>query len=249
MKLQGKIALITGAAKRIGREIALTLAERGASIVIHYRESRAEAKALQKEIQSFGSDAYLVSADFSARTKSLKDLIQKFTKSVFAQVPRVDILVNNAAIFYSTPFGKISEKDWDDFLTVNLKTPFFLAQEFGRRMLKQKSGKIINLVDWVGLKPMTNFLPYSIAKAGLIAATQGLAKVLSPHVQVIGIAPGPILPAKGMNPKQIRQAAERTLLKHFGNPSDIAQTIRFVIEDTDFITGAFIPVEGGALVA
>jgi pteridine reductase len=249
MNLQGKTALITGAARRIGREIALTLASQGASILIHYRESKKEAEELKNEICILGANAFLVSADFSHTSKPILPTVQKFLKNVYKQTPRIDILINNASVFYPTPFGKISEKDWDDILSVNLKVPFFLAQELGLRMAEQKSGKIVNLVDWVGERPYGNFLPYSISKAGLINMTKGLAKVLAPYVQVVGIAPGPILPAKGMKKKDLKVAANRTLLKHFGDPRDIARTVRFIVEDTDFITGAIIPVEGGALLA
>ena len=248
MELQGKVALITGAARRIGREIARTLAGRGVSVLIHYHRSAKEALALQKEIEMLGPRAFLVSADL-AKTKGLLAEIKRLHQQVKRVVPRVDILINNAAIFYPTPFGKISEKDWDAFLTVNLKAPFFLAQEIGAQMLKHKSGKIINLVDWVGFRPYSHYLPYSIAKAGLVAATKGLAKVLAPEVQVLGIAPGPILAAKGMSARQKLAATKRTLLKRFGDPSDIAAAVLFLLEDTDFMTGAVIPVEGGSLVA
>ena len=249
MELQGRNVLITGAAQRIGREIALALARRGATILIHSRKSRKEAVELREEIESLGSEALLFSADFSWARKPLLPMIKNFVKGLYRKVPRVDVLVNNAALFYPTPFGKISEKDWDNFLTVNLKAPFFLAQEIGVRMVKQGAGKIINLVDWTALRPSVNYLPYAISKAGLAAATQGLAKALAPQVQVLSIAPGPILPAKGATPKAAKAIAQKTLLKRYGAPRDIAATIRFFIEDTDFITGAFLPVVGGAHIA
>ena len=260
MDLQGKTALITGAARRIGREIALTLASRGVSTVIHYHRSRREALQLQKEIESFGVDAPLVPADLSFRPKkSVVQTIRRFIREVYRLVPKLHILVNNAAIFYPTPFGKITEKHWDDFLTVNLKSPFFLAQEIGMRMARQfqnesskrgrECGKIINLVDWTGLRPHPKYLPYAVSKAGLIAATVGMARALAPYVQVNSIAPGPILPAKGMMRRQEKAMTERTLLKRFGHPNDIAETVRFLCEDTDFITGAMIPVDGGSSIA
>lgn len=249
MELSGKIALVTGAAKRIGREIALTLAESGASILIHHHESRGEAIQLKKEIESLGSRAWLVRAGFSGAQKSLFPSLGRFIKEVYRCVPRVDILVNNASVFYPVPFGKIGEKDWDEFLTVNLKVPFFLAQEIGMRMFRRKSGKIINLVDAAALRPSARFLPYAISKAGLITATRGLAKALAPHVQVNAIAPGPILPPKGMKAKGRSKVIQRTLLKRFGNPRDIAAAVRFLAEDGDYMTGAVIPVDGGSFLA
>lgn len=246
MKLQGKTALITGAAQRVGREIALALACAGANIVVHYRHSGRPALALKKEIEKLGASAHLVPADFSP-LHSLRPVIRNFVREVYRKAGGVDILINNAAIFYPTPFGQITERDWDDFLTVNLKAPFFLSQEIGRRMLQQKSGKIINLADWTGLRPAARFLPYTISKAGMISMTQGLAKNLAPHVQVNAILPGPILPPPGgMTAKEEKAAAGKTLLNRFGNPKDIAHAVRFLAE-ADYMTGALIPVEGGAL--
>ena len=246
MELRGKFVLITGAARRIGREIALNLAGRGALILVHYRRSRSEAGRLKKEIEDLGAEAFPVAADFSLKNKPLLPRIRNFVNAIYQKVPRVDVLVNNAAIFYPTPFEKISEKDWDDFHAVNLKAPFFLAREIGMRMMKQGAGKIINLVDWTGLRPPARYLPYAISKAGLVAATRGLAKALAPHVHVNAIAPGPILPAEGSSKKEQKIIALKTLLKRFGDPCDIAETVRFLVEGGDFITGAVIPVDGGA---
>ena len=244
MKLQGKNVLITGAAKRIGHEIALTLAASGACILIHYRRSRPEAEILQKEIVRKGGKALLFQADFSKISG-----IKKFTDEVYRKAGRIDVLVNNASIFYPTPLGSLTEKDWDDFLAVNLKAPFFLSQAAGEKMLKRKSGKIINLLDWTAERPGGEYLPYCISKAGLLAATRGMAKAFAPHVQVLGVAPGPILPPEGVTGRKAKARAEKTLLKRYGSPEDVAETVRFLIEGTDFMTGAVVPVEGGASIA
>ncbi len=249
MKLEDKVVLITGAAKRIGREIALTLARSGAHILIHYHTSRRDALDLKKEIENLNAEASLFPFDFSFRTKPLAPAIKKFVSQIYRKVSQVDILVNNASIFYPTLLGKIKEKDWDDFLTVNLKAPFFLSQEIGQRMFRRKSGKIINLVDWTVNRPHPDYLPYTISKAGLSAATAGLARAFAPYVQVNSIAPGPILPSRGLSKKDRSAVAQRTLLKRFGHPRDIAETVRFLAEGTDFITGALIPVDGGSHIA
>ncbi len=246
MLLKGKTALITGAAQRIGREIAKTLARRGATVIIHYSKSRNEALALQKEILEEAGEALLIEQDFSPGSKPFETQVKTLIKNLYRLSPKVDILINNAAIFYPTPIGKISEKDWDSFLTVNLKAPFFLSQEMGLRMVKSGAGKIVNLTDWTALRPHPNYLPYAISKAGLSAATIGLARALAPKVQVLSIAPGPILPALKVSRKDQKAVVEKTLLKRFGDPKDIAAAVRFFIEDTDFITGAFLPVDGGA---
>lgn len=249
MILHGKNVLITGAARRIGREIALTLARSGARILIHYNRSRREAETLQKEIVRGGGKALLFQADFS-RPKNLHAEIKKFAGKVYREAGKVDLLINNASIFYPTPLAKVTEKDWDAFLTVNLKSPFFLSKEIGLRMFKQKSGKIINLIDGTAERPNADFLPYGISKAGLLAATRGLAKALAPHVQVNGIGPGPILPPEFAGGKKTKAAAaSKTLLKRFGNPRDIAQTVKYLAEGTDFVTGVFLPVDGGASIA
>ncbi|MBI3307656.1 MAG: SDR family oxidoreductase [Candidatus Omnitrophica bacterium] len=249
MKLAGKTAVVTGAGQRIGREIALELAGRGADIVIHYNHSKKPAVLLQAQIEQIGRQAFLVQAEFGDAKKSLSQRIQKFVREVYKTAGRVDVLVNNAAIFYPTPFGKITGKDWDNFLTVNLKAPFFLSQEIGVRMLKQKSGKIINLADWTGLRPNARFLPYVISKAGIISMTQGLAKNLAPDIQVNAVMPGPILPPAGGMTAAAKKAAEsKTLLKRFGTPKDIAGAVAFLAE-SDYMTGALIPVEGGALIS
>lgn len=249
MRLRGKTALITGAAKRIGRQIALTLSKKGVSVVLHYDHSGKEARSLKREIEMQGGEAFLVQAHFGSSPAAFEKTLKQFEAAVYDQVRHVDILVNNASIFYPKQVEKINEKDWDDNLAVNLKFPFFLSQVFGLKMRKQERGKIINLTDWTALKPHPNYLPYAISKAGLAAATVGLARALAPHVQVISIAPGPILAAKGMTAKMKKAVIQRTLLKRMGDPRDIAETVRFFCEDTDYITGAFLPVDGGALIA
>lgn len=247
MDLSGKTALITGAAKRIGRVVAHELAEAGARIIIHYNKSRREAESLKEELLSLHAETWTVRCDFSpSGKKSGTGKIKKFLSEVYRITPRLDILVNNAAIYYPAPL-RVKEADWDEFMTVNLKMPFFLAQEAGLSMKKQKAGKIINIVDWTGLRPHENYIPYAVSKAGLIAATQGLAKALAPYVQVNSIAPGPILPAAGHSLQHHKEAAKKTLMKRYGDPVDIARTVRFLCEGTDYITGAMIPVDGGGM--
>ncbi len=240
MILDGKNVLITGAAVRLGRGIALELAGAGANILIHYRKSSREARSLQKEIESLRCCAFLCPFDFANASISK---IRSFVKNLPAPV---DVLVNNAAIYYPTPLAKMDESDWDDFLTTNLKSPVLLARELGLQMVKRKEGVIINMADIAGEKPFLNYLPYSISKAGMIAATRGLAKELAPFVRVNAVAPGPILePPQGFaSVAQKKKIAEATLLKRFGNSDNIASAVRFLIEN-DFVTGEMIRVDGG----
>lgn len=247
MRLKDKYVLITGASLRIGKEIALFFSSRGAHVIIHYHRSRKAAAALKNEIEQSGSEAFLASCDFGFHGRLIERQITSFVKKVLTLVPRIDVLVNNASVFYPTPAGKIREKEWDEMLTVNLKAPFFLSQEIGKRMVKQGSGKILNLVDWTILRPKKNYLPYTVSKAGLHVVTQTLAKAFAPQVQVNSIAPGPILPVRSMSRREQKKVAQGTLLKRFGDPQDICAAVQFLTEGTDYVTGALIPVDGGSL--
>ncbi len=247
MKIKGKTILITGGGLRIGRAIALDLAKRGAFLILHYHRSKQAMTALKQEIEALGAEVVAIPADFSSSKSTA--MIKRFTAQVFNKVPHVDVLINNASNFYPTPFGKIKEKDWDAFMNVNLKTPFFLSQEVGNRMIKRRRGKIINIVDWTVNHPHPDYLPYVISKAGLQTATVGLAKALAPNIHVNSIAPGPILPSRGMNTKRKKDITNRTLLKKFGDPKDIVSAVRYLIEDGDYITGVMLPVDGGSSAA
>lgn len=243
MEIQGKTALVTGAAKRIGRAISLVLASEGMNLLLHYHKSFREVRETQDAAERFGVRVQLIRADLG-RFSELSQLI----RTAFRLSPRIHLLINNASVFYKTPLGKVREKDWDRFFAVNLKAPFFLAQAIGLRMFRSREGKIINLIDWTAFRPYTQYLPYCASKAALVTVTQGLAKILAPHVQVNGIAPGPILPASGVPPAENRRVIQRTPLKRFGEPGDIAEAVRFLVKATDFVTGAILPVDGGNLI-
>jgi NAD(P)-dependent dehydrogenase (short-subunit alcohol dehydrogenase family) len=157
---------------------------------------------------------------------------------------RIEILVNNAAIFSRTPFEELTEADWDRFLDVNLKGPFLLCRKIGAIMLRQGQGKIINLADVAGQKVWAEYLPYSVSKAGVIALTAGLAKALAPHVQVNAIAPGTILLPDGTSPEERERAVCRVPLGRLGSPEDIARAVVYLIE-SDFVTGEILRIDGG----
>lgn len=244
MKIQGKVALVTGGAIRVGKTIALALADQGAHIAISYNTSKKEALTTLREIESFGVKAKAICADVS-KSKDVKRLIQKVLK----EFGTIDILVNNAAIFYKTPFEEIREQDWDRHIDINLKGTFLCAHQAGLVMLKKKRGKIINIADWAGMRPYKNYIPYCVSKAGVICLTQALAKTLAPHIQVNAIAPGPILLPKNFSKQEKRRIIEGTPLRKIGSPEDIARTVLFLIEGSDFITGATYLVDGGRSIA
>ena len=240
MKLKGKTVLITGGAVRVGRAIALELAEAGADIFCQYHSSSGPAKQLKEEIERKGQKCYLCQSDL---TKI--DEITKTIDAAIATAGHIDILINNSALFYRTPLAEVTTDDWDTFHDLNLKAAFFMAQKASQYMLKQKSGKIINIGDSAAEAPFPAFLPYSISKAGIIAMTKGLAKALAPDIQVNCVNPGPVMIPDNYSSKEKQFAIDQTLLKREGSGADIARTILFLIEGSDYITGAVIPVDGG----
>lgn len=241
--LTGKVALITGAARRIGAVVARTLHREGATVVIHYKSSEQEAKALQHELNtSRASSCFLLQADL-LETPQFPNLM----KQLIEQVGQLDILINNASSFYPTPLGTIQEQQWDDLLGTNLKAPLFLSQAAAPYLQKQQ-GVIINLADVHGLRPLSEFSVYCAAKAGLIMLTQVLARELGPAIRVNGIAPGAILwPEHSMGEDQRAELLSKTALERIGSPEDIASTVLFLVRDAQYITGQVIAVDGGRL--
>ncbi len=239
MEIEGKVALVTGAAKRLGRSIALALAERGAELVIHYRDSEREAQELLALLKRAGGKPVAVRGDVSVAAD-----VDRIVETAMQAFGRIEILVNNAAIFYRTPFEKVTEEDWDRFLDVNLKGPFLLCRRIGGIMLRQGRGKIISLADLAGLKVWAEYIPYSVSKAGLIALTQGLAKALAPAVQVNAVAPGAVLLPEGTTPEERERAIRRIPLDRLGTPEDIARAVVYLIRN-DFITGEVLRLDGG----
>lgn len=240
MNIDGKIALVTGSAHRVGREIALKLAEHGAHIAVHYHTKKEEAQQTADHIRSIGQEVILLQGNISMRSDWLK-----MRRQIISKWKTIDILINNAAIFYRTPFMTVSEKDWDEFQNVNLKGTFWGCQVMGEVMYKNKTGKIINIADVAAESVWPNYIPYCVSKAGVIALTKGLAKALAPYVTVNAVAPGTVLLAEMYDEEEETRLVERTPLKRIGSPGDIANTVLFLLKDTDFITGEIIKVDGG----
>jgi NAD(P)-dependent dehydrogenase (short-subunit alcohol dehydrogenase family) len=243
MKLKGKTVLVTGAGRRVGRSIALALAERGARVSVHYNRSKKEAQTVVKEIEKRGGTAHSVQGDL-AKGRDCERIVQETVKVL----GRLDVLVNNAAVFFKTPLFEITEKEWDATLDSNLKGSFFCAQAAAKVMQKE-GGKIINFADWSGFRPYVDYLPYCISKAGVVAMTKGLAKTLAPKIEVNAVAPGPILLPENLDPVEEEEISRNTPLKKVGSPQDIVNAILFLIEGTDFMTGATIVIDGGRLIA
>lgn len=245
MKLTGKTALVTGAGKRVGHEIALALARRGANIVVHYNTSAAAARRTVSAIETLGVAALAVKANQS-NARQVRAAVAKAAKHFGA----IHLLVNSAAVYVKTPFAKLTERDWDFHLDANLKGPFLFAWEVGRHMQQKRlAGKIINFADWAAYRPYRHYLPYLVSKAGVVCLTQALAKELAPKIQVNAIAPGPVLLPPDFSEREKRAVIEATVVKRLGSPQDIVNAVLFLLEGGDFITGHVLVVDGGRLIA
>jgi pteridine reductase len=246
--LTGKTALITGAARRVGAQIARTLHGAGANLVIHYRKSAGEAESLSGELNAARPhSATIIQAD-------LLDVagLPLLVEAAIGTFGGLDVLINNASTFYPTKLGEITESAFDDLIGTNLKVPTFLAQA-AAPALRKSHGLILNIVDIHALRPLRDYMVYCTAKAALHMLTRSLAKELVPDVRVNGISPGPILWAENPDDQDVSQKrakiVERTLLKRIGEPADIARTALFFAAQAPYITGQVLAVDGGRSVA
>ena len=239
--MNGQVALITGAAKRIGAAIARSLHDAGADVAIHWRSSDKEAADLAAELCSIRPEsARIFQADLND-TVAIPALVE----AVVAWRGRLDCLVNNASSFYPTPLGEITEQDWDDLMGSNLKAPLFLAQAAAPH-LREARGNVINIIDIHAIRPLRDHLTYGPAKAGLAMLTKALARDLAPEVRVNGVSPGAILwPEDGLSDAVKKTILSQVPLERPGDPEDIAGCVRFLVRDATYITGQIIAVDGG----
>ncbi len=240
MDLKNKVVLITGSAIRVGKATAMLVASRGARVVIHYRSNKEQAEATAAEVAEIGSTPLVVQGDISRA-----EAWQKMRDVILTEFGRIDVLVNNAAIFYKTPFLQSSEAEWDDFMNVNLKGVYLGCRTMGEVMVKQGSGKIVNIADVAAERVWPSYIPYCVSKAGVIALTRGLSKALAPQVTVNAVCPGTVLLADEYDAEEEQMLIDKTPLQRVGTAEDIAKTVTFLLEGSDFITGATINVDGG----
>jgi NAD(P)-dependent dehydrogenase (short-subunit alcohol dehydrogenase family) len=245
VKVEGKIVLVTGAARRVGRTIALAFAERGANIAIHYNKSRTEAVALGRDIRArFGRRVALVRADLAdARAAELA------VKAAAAKLGGLHVLVNSASLYEKNRFGATTQSDWDRHMDANARAPFFLSQAAAPLMRRSGGGVIVNIADWAGLRPYADYIPYCVSKAALLCLNTALAKALAPDIRVNAVMPGPVMLPPGTTRKQAEAVRKATLVKRLGSPEDVARAVLYLVESGDFITGAALPVDGGRLIA
>ena len=242
MKLTGKTALITGAARRLGAQSAKTLHQNGANIIIHYGQSAGAAEALVKQLNGLRPDsAIALQADLVQLAQ-----IEQLARQAIQAFDGLDILLNNASSFYPTPLGTIQLQQFDDLIASNFKAPLFLSQAC-YPALKKATGCIINMVDIHARSPLRNHTVYSCAKAANAMLTRSLALEMAPHVRVNGIAPGAILWPENsaeLDTDAQQQILQQIPLKRTGAPVDIADTLLFLV-NSDYINGQIIAVDGG----
>jgi pteridine reductase len=241
--LRGSVAVVTAGARRLGRAVALALAEAGCNVAITFRSSPADADATLESLRATGVNSLAVQADVADAEQ-----VDRVLDRTMAGFGRVDILVANAGAFRRTPVSALTEADWDDMITNNLRTAFLCAHRFGLHMRAHGGGAIVTMADVAGLRPWADHLPYCIAKACVIALTRALAQELAPSVRVNAVAPGPVLFPEGFEAAAKACEVSRTLLQRQGASSNVADAVLCLLRN-DYITGAVLPVDGGRLLA
>ena len=235
--IHSKLALVTGAGVRLGRASALQLARAGYDILVHYNSSQEPAAETVALVEAEGRKAWLMQADLSHA-----EGVEALAAQVAGHAEGLDVLVNNAAIFYASPTPEDWVEHWDHFHWVNLKSPFLLTVKL-LPLLRHNKGNVVNIVDIWSRYPLKRFLPYSVAKSGLEALTKALALELAPDIRVNGVSPGAALPASGSD-GQVDKMLTQVPLKRLGGAEAIAEAVEFLAR-ADYVTGQILPVDGG----
>ena len=240
-KSRAPVALVTGAARRIGACIAQTLHDRGCRVILHFHSSKGEAAALAEQLNGIRpGSATLMQADLGD-PDSISCLVEQIRDSGNG----LEILVNNASRFYPTPLGKVSQDTWDDLVGSNVRGAFFLTQALLPE-LRKSGGSIINMLDIHAEKPMRKHTVYCMAKAALQMMTLSMARELGPEIRVNGVAPGAIMWPENQPPEHAKDTIlERTVMKRIGAPEDIAGAVAFLALDAGYVTGQILAVDGG----
>ncbi len=239
------VALITGAARRVGRVIARTLHEAGYDLALHYRGSREDAEQLAAELEARRAGSVLLLAADLAQVAELPKLVLRTVQ----RFGRLDALVNNVSAFYPTPIGEATEAQWDELFASNAKAPFFLAQAAAPH-LRAARGAIVNLVDVYAQRPLARHTLYCMAKAANAMLVASLARELGPEVRVNGVSPGAVMwPEAGKSAADQQELLGRTALRRAGRPEDVAGAVLYLLRDAGYVTGQVLAVDGGRLLA
>ena len=241
LPLSGRVALVTGGARRLGAAIATRLHAGGASVAVHHRRSAADAEAL---VSGFNAERPGSAAGFACDLLEVESLAALVT-SVTGHFGRLDVLVNNASSFYPTPVGTITASQFDDLVGTNLRAPLFLSQA-AAPALRESRGLILNMVDIHGQRPLRAHPVYSAAKAALVMLTKSLARELGSEVRVNAIAPGPVLwPEHGLGEELRREIVGKTALGRAGSADDVARAAWYFVAEAPYVTGQVLAVDGG----
>jgi NAD(P)-dependent dehydrogenase (short-subunit alcohol dehydrogenase family) len=239
MQIHDAVVLITGAAQRVGRAVALDLAQHGAHIAFSYFDDAEPWRQTLDEIKSKGVRAYAHPANVT-QVAQVRDLVQ----SAVAALGRVDVLVNNASIWLKKPVLEIAEAEWDAEMDINAKGPFLLSQTVAPHMQRQGGGLIVNITDLAAFQTWPGYAHHAASKAALVALTKVMALELAPIIRVNAIAPGTVLLPENADAAKREWAIDKSVLKRIGSPADVARTLRYLIEE-DFATGSVYFVDGG----
>lgn len=236
--LAGKVALVTGGARRVGKAIALALADRGADIVVHYNSGAADADETAREIRTRGVRVATVQGDL-ARV----EVAQSLPEQAHRLLGRLDIVINSAAMMLRTPLGEVAADDWDRMFALNLRAPFFVAQAAAPLMVSN-GGVIVNIADLAAYETWPAYVPHGITKAGIVQMTRGLARALAPAIRVNAVAPGAVLLPDDWDAAAAERITGTTPLQRLGSADDVAQSVVYLCE-ADYVTGEVIIVDGG----
>jgi pteridine reductase len=239
MELDGKVALVTGGAVRLGKALVLALAARGVRVAVHYASSAGPAAETVSQIKTLGSDALAVQADLRQPAQAPAVIAQ-----AVAHFGQVDILVNSAAIFEPGDLFSTTVDQWERHFAINLRSPFFLSQAFAAHVGQERPGHIVNIADWRAVRPGADYVAYTLTKSALVALTQSLALALAPNIQVNAIAPGAILPPPDKDQVYLDRLAQAIPAQRAGSPAEVAKALLYLLE-SDFVTGELIFVTGG----
>jgi len=234
-----KTALVTGAAKRLGRAIALDLARHGWSIALHYNSSEKEARATAADAATTGVKVALLKADLG-RESETATLVERAA----AELGPLTALINSASLFENDDWYSVTRESWDKHMEVNLRAPFVLAQAFAHQVPRDEPGAIVNLIDQRVLKPTPQFLSYSLSKSGLYWLTTTLAQALAPRVRVNAVGPGPTMVNARQSQADFARQREATVLGRGAEPQDVCDAVRYLLEASS-VTGQMIAVDGG----
>jgi pteridine reductase len=239
VELAGRVALVTGAGRRVGQAIAVALGEHGARVAVHFNESRAGADQTADRIRAHGSDARVFAADLRgvAACERLVDVVA-------GAFGGLDILVNSAAVMPRMAIGEVTAAEWDGLFALNLRAPFFLAQAAAKVMVERGGGAVVNIADLAGLEVWPGYVPHGTTKAGVIYLTRALARTLAPRVRVNAVAPGAVLLPEDWPPEAGARLARTTPLQRLGSPGDVVRAVLYLLE-ADYVTGDVLVVDGG----